>query len=214
MPQQTEPGLIGILLSGRGSNFWALHEAIIAGRLHARIACVISNVASAPGLEKARQAGYPAYFMDHHGLQREAYDAQLVQRLQESRVKVVCLAGFMRLLSSVMVRAFPNRILNIHPALLPAFPGMHAQKQALEAGVKFSGCTVHFVDEGLDSGPIVLQAVVPVLDEDTEESLAARILGEEHRIYAEAAQLVLDGSCHIAGRRVLLRRCAAENSHA
>jgi phosphoribosylglycinamide formyltransferase 1 len=203
MHVKSSPGRIGVLLSGRGSNFRAIHEAIGSGRLEARISCVISNVATAPGLEIARQAGYPAFFMDHRGIPREEYDSRLVKQLRETEADVVCLAGFMRLLSPVMVRAFPNRILNIHPSLLPAFPGMHAQKQALDAGVKFSGCTVHFVDEGLDSGPIVLQAVVAVLDEDTEESLAARILVEEHRIYPEAAQIALDGNFQIVGRRVL-----------
>jgi phosphoribosylglycinamide formyltransferase-1 len=194
---------IGILLSGRGSNFWAIHEAILSGRLRAQIACVVSNVESAAGLARAREVGYKACYLDHRGQKREDYDARVVHELQQAEVDVVCLAGFMRLLSPVLVRAFPNRILNIHPALLPAFPGMHAQRQALEAGVKYSGCTVHLVDEGLDSGPILIQAVVPVLDEDDEDSLSARILKEEHRIYAEAVQLVLDGRLRIVGRRVL-----------
>lgn len=194
---------LGILLSGRGSNFSAIHEAIVEGHLKAQIACVISNIASAPGLERARSAGYQTHFLDHRGIKREDFDARAVELFRKAGVDLVCLAGFMRLLSPTLIRAFPNRILNIHPSLLPAFPGLHAQRQALEAGVRFSGCTVHFVDEGLDSGPILLQAVVPVLGDDTEETLSARILIQEHLIYPEAIQIALDGSYHILGRRVI-----------
>ncbi len=197
---------LGILLSGRGSNFEAIASHIDQGELAAEIAVVISNVASAPGLERARQRGFKAVFLPSKGVTREEFDAQVVKILREHRVDLVCLAGFMRLLSPVLVQAFPHRILNIHPALLPAFPGLDAQRQAWEHGVKFSGCTVHFVDEGLDSGPIVLQAVVPVLDEDDEHALAARILKGEHRIYSQAIGIVLGGDWKIAGRRVIKKK--------
>jgi phosphoribosylglycinamide formyltransferase-1 len=197
---------LGILLSGRGSNFEAIANHIDQGELAAEIAVVISNVASAPGLERARQRGFRAVFLSSKGVAREVYDAQAVKILQDHQVDLVCLAGFMRLLSPVLVQAFPHRILNIHPALLPAFPGLEAQRQAWEHGVKYSGCTVHFVDEGLDSGPIILQAVVPVLDEDDDHSLAARILKEEHRIYSQAIGLVLRGDWEITGRRVITKK--------
>jgi phosphoribosylglycinamide formyltransferase-1 len=199
---------LGILLSGRGSNFEAIADHIQRGELQAEIAVVISNLASAPGLEKARQRGLKAVFLPSKGVPREEFDRQVVEILRAHGVEVVCLAGFMRLLSPVLVRAFPHRILNIHPALLPAFPGLEGQRQALEYGVKCSGCTVHFVDEGLDSGPIILQAVVPVLDEDDEHTLAERILREEHRVYAEALRLVLEEEIEIVGRRVLRKRGA------
>ena len=196
---------IGVLLSGRGSNFEALAESVAAGRIpNAEMAMVIGNREDAPGLEKARARGIPARAMPSKGLEREAYDRQVVAVLQEHRVDLVCLAGYMRLLSRHFVTAFPQRILNIHPSLLPAFPGLEAQRQALEHGVKFSGCTVHFVDENLDAGPIILQAVVPVEDGDTPETLAARVLREEHRIYSEAVRIVLEGRYRIEGRRVLL----------
>ena len=198
---------LGILLSGRGSNFEAIADHVDQGRLEAEIAVVVSNISSAPGLEKARQRGLEAVFLSSKGLNREEYDAGVVALLKEKRVDLVCLAGFMRLLSPVFVRAFPNRILNIHPALLPSFPGLEAQRQAREYGVKYSGCTVHFVDEGLDSGPIILQAVVPVLDDDSEETLAARILKEEHNLYSQAISLVLEGRHRIVGRRVI-RECS------
>jgi len=195
---------IGVLLSGRGSNFAALAESVAAGRIpNARIAIVISNREGAPGVERARQRGIEARVIPSKGLEREAYDRQVVAALKEEQVDLVCLAGFMRLLSSYFVAAYRNRILNIHPSLLPAFPGLEAQRQALEYGVKVSGCTVHFVDENLDAGPIVVQAVVPVRDEDTADSLSARILAEEHRIYTEAVRLVLSGRFRIEGRRVL-----------
>jgi len=195
---------IGVLLSGRGSNFEALAESVAAGRIpNAEIAVVISNREGAPGIERARARGIETRVIPSKGLEREAYDRQVVAALREKQVDLVCLAGFMRLLSPYFVAAFPNRILNIHPSLLPAFPGLEAQRQALEYGVKWSGCTVHIVDENLDAGPIVTQAAVPVLDDDTLETLADRILKEEHRIYSEAVRLVLEGRFRIEGRRVI-----------
>jgi phosphoribosylglycinamide formyltransferase 1 len=195
---------IGVLLSGRGSNFEALADSVDVGRIPgAEIAIVISNQPDAPGLKKAEQRGIPARMIPSKGLQREAYDRQVVAVLLEYKVDLICLAGYMRLLSPYFVAAFPGKILNIHPSLLPSFPGLESQKQALEHGVKFAGCTVHFVDENLDAGPIILQAVVPVLDNDDEHSLSQRILKEEHRIYSEAVKLILEGKWRIAGRRVL-----------
>ncbi len=194
---------IGILLSGRGSNFEAIAESVAAGRIDAGIVVVISNRADAAGLESARARGLKAVCLPSKGLDRAVYDRSVVAELRKHGVDLVCLAGFLRLLTGEFVRAFPERILNIHPSLLPAFPGLDAQHQALTHGVKVSGCTVHFVDEQLDAGPIVLQATVPVLDEDTVESLSARILVEEHRIYTEAIQVVATGKYRIEGRRVL-----------
>ena len=194
---------IGILLSGRGSNFEAIARQIDDGKLSAEIAVVVSNVESAPGLQRARDRGLNVFSANSKGLSREAFDRQVIHVLEEKRADLVCLAGFMRLLSPSFIQTFRNRILNIHPSLLPAFPGLDAQRQALEYGVKVSGCSVHFVDEGLDSGPIVLQAVVPVLDGDTEESLSARILEQEHQIYPRAIQQVLEGQIRIDGRRAL-----------
>lgn len=194
---------LGILLSGRGSNFQAIARAIAEGSLDAEIAVVISNRPDAPGLAIAESLGLKAIGLSSKGVEREAFDRQLVAQLQEHQVDLVCLAGYMRLLSGYFVRSFPMRILNIHPSLLPAFPGLDAQHQALLYGVKFSGCTVHFVDENLDSGPIVQQAVVPVLDGDTADTLSARILKEEHRIYSEAIGVVLSGAYRIEGRRVI-----------
>lgn len=194
---------LGILLSGRGSNFEAIAESIAAGRLDAEIAVVISNRPDAPGLERARQRGLTAVLIPSKGLEREAYDRLLVAELARHNVELVCLAGYMRLLSSVFIQAFPMRIVNIHPSLLPAFPGLDAQHQALAHGVKFSGCTVHFVDEHLDAGPIIQQAVVPVEDGDTDATLSARILTQEHRIYTEALRLVLRGNWQLSGRRVI-----------
>lgn len=194
---------LGILLSGRGSNFQAIARAIAEGRLEAEVAVVISNRPDAPGLAIAESLGLKAIGLSSKGVERETFDRQLVALLQEHEVDLVCLAGYMRLLSGYFVRSFPMRILNIHPSLLPAFPGLDAQHQALLYGVKFSGCTVHFVDENLDSGPIVQQAVVPVLDDDTPDTLSARILKEEHRIYAEAIGVVLSGEYRIEGRRVI-----------
>jgi phosphoribosylglycinamide formyltransferase-1 len=194
---------IGVLLSGRGSNFEALAESAATGRIpNAEIAIVVSNRENAPGIERARARGIEARVIPSKGLEREAYDRLVAAALEEKKVDLVCLAGYMRLLSPYFVGAFRNRILNIHPSLLPAFPGLEAQRQALEHGAKFSGCTVHFVDENLDAGPIVLQAVVPIKDDDTPDALADRILREEHRIYSEAVRVVLEGRYRIENRRV------------
>jgi phosphoribosylglycinamide formyltransferase 1 len=196
---------IGVLLSGRGSNFEALMDSVSAGHIpNAEIALVLSNREGAPGIERAQARGLATRVIPSKGLEREAYDRQVVAALREANVDLVCLAGYMRLLSPYFVAAFPQRILNIHPSLLPSFPGLESQKQALEYGVKFAGCTVHFVDENLDAGPILIQAVVPVEDTDTEETLSARILKEEHRIYSEAVKMVLEGNYKIQGRRVLV----------
>lgn len=195
---------IGVLLSGRGSNSEALADGVKTGRIpNAEIAIVISNREGAPGVEKAAARGIAARVIPSKGLEREAYDRQVVAALQEHQVDVICLAGYMRLLSPYFVASFPNRILNIHPSLLPSFPGLESQRQALEYGVKFAGCTVHFVDENLDAGPIILQSVVQIRDDDTEATLSERILKEEHRIYSEAVRIVLDGKFKIQGRRVL-----------
>lgn len=194
---------LGVLLSGRGSNFEAIADSVEAGRLDAEIAIVISNSPRAKGLERARQRGLRAVCIPSKAMDREAYDRLVVAELREAQVDLVCLAGFMRLLSAYFVQEFPQRILNIHPSLLPSFPGLEAQAQALEHGVKYTGCTVHFVDERLDAGPILIQKAVPVLDSDTEESLAARILEQEHAAYTEAIRLVLSGDYRIDGRRVV-----------
>lgn len=195
---------IGVLLSGRGSNFEALADSVAAGRIpNAEIALVISNREAAVGIERAKARGIAARVIPSKGLERETYDRLVVAALSEAKVDLVCLAGYMRLLSPYFVAAFPQTILNIHPSLLPSFPGLEAQKQALDYGVKFAGCTVHFVDENLDAGPILLQSVVPVEDGDTEETLSARILKEEHKIYSEAVKLVLEGKYKIVGRRVV-----------
>jgi phosphoribosylglycinamide formyltransferase 1 len=196
---------LGILISGRGSNFEAIADNVAAGRLSAEIAVVLSNRSAAPGLEAARKRGLTAVALPSRGLDREIYDRMLGDELEKHGVELVCLAGFMRLLSAGFIRRFPERILNIHPSLLPAFPGLDAQDQALEHGVKIAGCTAHFVDEQLDAGPIVLQAPVPVRDDDTVDTLSARILAEEHRIYSEAIGIVLAGRYSLDGRRVLLR---------
>lgn len=182
---------LGILLSGRGSNFEAIAREVAAGTIDAEIALVISNVATARGLDTARSLGLPAVALVSKGVPREEHDRKMIAALRQARVDLVCLAGYMRLLSPAFIDAFRGRILNIHPSLLPSFPGLDAQKQALEHGVKVSGCTVHLVDEGLDQGPIVLQTAVPVLDDDTVESLSARILTEEHRLYPEAIRRIL-----------------------
>ena len=195
---------LGILISGRGSNFEAIADRIAAGELDASIAVVLGNRPEARGLEVARQRGLNAVCVPSKGLDREVYDRMLLEELRKHGVELVCLAGFMRLLSATFIREYPNRILNIHPSLLPAFPGLDAQRQALEHGVKITGCTVHFVDEYLDAGPIVIQTPVPVLDGDTVETLSARILKEEHRIYSEAIRMVLGGGYLIEGRRVVL----------
>ena len=194
---------LGILLSGRGSNFEAIADNVAAGRLQAEIAAVVSNREEARGLAIARERGLSALCIPSKGVSREGYDRRVVEELTARGVELVCLAGFMRLLSAEFCRAFPMRILNIHPSLLPAFPGLDAQQQALDHGVKISGCTVHFVDEQLDAGPIILQAAVPVLDDDTEESLAARILKQEHRIYSQAIRIILSERWRVEGRNVL-----------
>src|ERR1700683_2636904 len=197
---------LGILLSGRGSNFEAIARNVASGLIEAEIAIVISNRPGARGLETARSMGLNALCIPSKGVDRETYDAIVAAALQRCAVDLVCLAGFMRLLSASFIHGFPLRILNIHPSLLPAFPGLDAKDQALGQGVKITGCTVHFVDEHLDAGPIVAQAAVPVLDDDTVESLAARILKEEHRVYSEAIRLVLSGAWRMEGRRVIASR--------
>jgi phosphoribosylglycinamide formyltransferase-1 len=195
---------LGVLASGRGSNLQAIIDACEGGQIDAVIALVISNVAETHALERGRRHGIEAAFIDP-SLHRtsEEFDATAIDLLRKHEVELVCLAGFMRLLSPHFIREYRNRIMNIHPALLPAFPGLHAQRQALRCGAKVSGCTVHFVDEGVDTGPIIIQAVVPVLDDDTEEILSARILAYEHQIYPRAIQLFAEGRLEISGRRVL-----------
>ena len=198
---------IGVLISGRGTNLQALIDAVADGRLNATITVVIANDAAAAGLERARQAGIEALAVSHRGWpSRDDFDRELVRELQSRGVTLVCLAGFMRVLGPALLQAFPRAILNIHPSLLPAFPGVDAQRQAFEHGVKVTGVTVHLVDAVLDSGPIVLQRAVPVHDDDTRDTLAARILVEEHRIFPEAVQLVLDGDWTIDGRRLVRHR--------
>jgi phosphoribosylglycinamide formyltransferase-1 len=194
---------LGILLSGRGSNFVAIADSIAAGRLDAEIAVVISNRADAPGMTAARARGLKVALLPSRGIEREEHDARLAAELDQAGVDLICLAGYMRLLSPSFIRRYPLRILNIHPSLLPAFPGLGVQQKAIDHGVKVSGCSVHFVDEGLDAGPIVLQAAVSVLDDDTVDSLSARILKEEHRIYSQAIGIVLRGSYRLENRRVL-----------
>ena len=201
---------LGVLLSGRGSNLQAIIDAIADGRLHASIAVVISNIVGAGGIERARRAGIETLVLSHRDWSsRDDYDRAIVGELRARDVDLVCLAGFMRVCGAPMLDAFRHRILNIHPSLLPSFPGLHPQQQALEHGVKVSGVTVHLVDEGLDAGPIVLQRSVEVLDSDTAESLAARILAEEHRAYPEAISRVLEGGWRIEGRR-FCRAAAAD----
>ena len=201
---------LGVLISGRGSNLQSIIDAIAAQRLDATIAIVISNQAHAGGLERARRAGIETLTLSHRGwASRDDYDRALVNELRKRDVALVCLAGFMRKFGASMIEAFPNAILNIHPSLLPSFPGLHPQQQALDHGVKASGVTVHFVTADLDAGPIIVQRTVPVLDGDTEETLAARILIEEHQAYPEAISLVLDGRWRIEGRRVVRSTTAA-----
>jgi phosphoribosylglycinamide formyltransferase-1 len=194
---------IAILLSGRGSNFEAIAKNIETGSLKAEIGFVFSNKPNAPGLARARELGLPSACVSSAGEERNEFDRQVASLIQQHNVDLLCLAGYMRILSGGFVSQFAGRLLNIHPSLLPAFPGLDAQHQALQHGVKVSGCTVHFVDEHLDSGPVLLQATVPVLDDDTVDSLSARILVEEHRIYSEAISWVLDGNFRIQGRRVI-----------
>jgi phosphoribosylglycinamide formyltransferase-1 len=195
---------LGILLSGRGSNFEAIADNVASGKLDADIAVVISNKADAPGIESARRRGLTALVIPSKGKVREEHDREVVAALQRHNVDLVCLAGYMRLLSPWFVQQFANRILNIHPSLLPAFPGLDAQKQAFEYGVKVSGCTVHFVDENLDHGAIILQKTVPVLPEDDEHTLAVRILEQEHIAYSEAIQVVLEDHYEVRGRKVVM----------
>jgi phosphoribosylglycinamide formyltransferase 1 len=196
---------IGVLVSGSGSNLQSIIDNIEAGKLQAGIACVISNNANAFALERARRHGVPALHLDHRLFSgREAYDTALVETLCEYDVDLVVLAGFMRIITPVLIDAFPHAIMNIHPALLPSFPGLHAQRQALDYGVKVSGCTVHFVDAGTDTGPVIIQAAVPVQEGDTEESLSARIQTEEHRIYPQAIKLYAEGLLKVEGRRVIV----------
>ncbi len=198
-------GRIAVLLSGRGSNFRAILASVREGRIDAKISLVLSNKADAPGLASAREAGLETLFLDPKPLtSKEDYDAAIVRELEARDIDLVCLAGYMRILTPVFCRAFKNRILNIHPALLPAFPGLHVQQKAIEWGVRYSGCTVHFVAEEVDMGPIVLQAAVPVLQDDTDETLSARILVEEHRIYPEAVRLYFEGRIEVKGRRVFI----------
>ena len=198
---------IGVLISGGGTNLQSIIDAVEAKKLDAKLELVLSNKPDAYGLVRARNHGLPVEVLEHKDFaSREAYDQAVVDRLRARGVELVALAGFMRLLSPVFVKAYSNRIMNIHPALLPAFPGLHVQKKALEHGVRFSGCTVHFVNEECDEGPIIIQAVVPVYPDDTAETLAARILTQEHRIYPRAIQLYAEGRLHIVGRRVLVDR--------
>jgi phosphoribosylglycinamide formyltransferase 1 len=198
-------GRIAVLLSGRGSNFRALLAAVREGRIDADIALVLSNKADAPGLGSAREAGLETLFLDPKLFPtKEDYDTEIVRELDARDIDLICLAGYMKILTPVFCRAYKNRILNIHPALLPAFPGLHVQQKAIEWGVRYSGCTVHFVAEEVDMGPIVLQAAVAVLQDDTEETLSARILLEEHRIYPEAVRLFFEGRIEIRGRRVFI----------
>jgi len=196
---------LGVLISGSGSNLQAIIDNIEAGRVDAKIQIVISNVADVLGLERARKHGIPSLVIPHKGLKREEYDQKLVGTLRTYQVELVVLAGFMRIITSVLLRAFPMKVMNIHPALLPAFPGTHVWQAEVDYGVKFAGCTVHFVDEGEDTGPIIIQAVVPVYDDDTADTLNARILKQEHKIYSQAIQLYAEGRLEIGGRRVRVK---------
>ena len=202
----SESHVVAVLVSGSGSNLQAIIDASERGEIPCRVGIVVSNKADAYGLVRARNHGIPTEVVDHRAFEsREAFDARLVEVIRSSGAELVCLAGFMRVVTPVFLRAFPHRILNIHPALLPTFPGTHGPRQALQYGVRFSGCTVHFLDEGVDTGPVVVQAVVPVYEDDTEESLAARILKEEHRIYPMAIRLYFEGRLELSGRRVLTK---------
>lgn len=200
-----DPLKIGVLVSGSGTNLQAIIDRIADGSLNAQIACVVSNKADVYAVERAKAHGIPTVYLDHRDYTgREAYDAALVETLRIHGVRLVVLAGFMRIITPVLLDAFPLSVMNIHPALLPAFPGLHAQRQALQYGVKISGCTVHFVDEGTDTGPVIIQAAVPVLEDDTVETLADRIQVEEHRIYPEAIRLFAEGHLKVEGRRVIV----------
>ncbi len=208
----SDPLTIGVLVSGNGSNLQSIMDHIEQGKLNARIACAISNNAEAFALERAKQHDIPALYVNHHTFPtRESFDAALVKLLLEHRVRMVALAGFNRIVSSVLLDAFPMAVLNIHPSLLPAFPGSRPQRQALNYGVKIAGCTVHFVDPGTDTGPVIIQAAVPVYDTDNEESLSKRILAEEHKIYPKAIQLFAEGRLSVEGRKVIIK--PPEDSH-
>jgi phosphoribosylglycinamide formyltransferase-1 len=196
---------LGVLVSGSGSNLQAIIDNIEAGRVEARIKIVISNLPEVYALERANKHGIPSLVILHKGLKREEYDQKVVEALRAHEVELVVLAGFMRIITSVLLRAFPMRVMNIHPALLPAFPGTHVWQTQIDYGVKFAGCTVHFVDEGTDTGPIIIQGVVPVYDDDTADTLNARILKQEHKIYSQAIQMYAKGQLKIQGRRVLAR---------
>lgn len=194
---------IGVLVSGRGSNLQAIIDAIESGKLKAQVAVVISNVPGVAALDRAKKHGIKAVAVNDKDFQdKSSYEKEIIKQLEDNKAELVCLAGYMKLISPELVRHFKGRMMNIHPALLPAFPGLHVQRKALEHGVKYSGATVHFVDEGCDTGPIIIQAVVPVLDDDTEETLSARILEQEHKIYPEAIRLFSEGKLKIEGRRV------------
>lgn len=204
---------VGVLVSGRGSNLQAIIDSSDSGKLAAAVVVVISDVAGAYALERARKHGIPPVFVDPKAhSSREAFDAALIAVLTEHRVELVCLAGYMRVLSPRFINHFRHRIMNIHPALLPSFPGLHVQHTALHHGVKFSGCTVHFADEGVDTGPIIIQAVVPVFDDDTDDTLAARILKYEHQVYPRAIQLFAEGRLRVEGRRVLCTGSEADRA--
>ena len=210
-----KPVPIGVLISGSGTNLQAIIDAIAAKKLDANITVVLSNKADAYGLARAQNHGIRTEVLNHKAFaSREAYDQAVVDLLRGRGVELVVLAGFMRLLSPLFIKAYSNRIMNIHPALLPSFPGLHVQKKALDHGVRFAGCTVHFVNEDCDEGPIIIQAVVPVFPDESEEQLAARILKQEHRIYPRAIQLYAEGRLHVVGRRVLVDRLAKDESQA
>lgn len=202
----TEPTRIGVLVSGSGTNLQAIIDRIEAGDINAKVCCVISNKPDAYALTRASKHGIPAVIHEYSGYSnRKEYDAATVSILRNYQVRIVVLAGFMRILTDVMVDAFPHSIINIHPALLPSFPGLHAQQQALDYGVRFSGCTVHFVDNGTDTGPIILQSVVPVDQDDTEETLSSKIQKEEHRLFPEAIKMIVDGKVSLSGRHVRIQ---------
>lgn len=199
-------GKIAVLLSGRGSNFQAIHDAIRAGKINAEIALVFSNKAEAAGIQTARERGLETLTLDPKPFPtKEEYDQEIVKEVRKREVDLVCLAGYMKIVTPYFCREFKNRIMNIHPGLLPSFPGLHVQQKAIDWGVRFSGCTTHFVAEEVDMGPIILQAAVPVLQDDTEETLSARILVEEHKIYPESVRLFFEGRIEVRGRRVFLR---------
>ncbi|MFA4925212.1 MAG: phosphoribosylglycinamide formyltransferase [Candidatus Aminicenantales bacterium] len=198
-------GRVAVLLSGRGSNFRAIHDAMAEGKINGGVVAVVSNRAEAPGLQTARERGLEALYLDPKAYaSKEAYDEAIVEELQKRAVDLVCLAGYMKIVTPFFCQAFRNQIMNIHPALLPSFPGLQAQKQAVDYGVRYSGATVHFVSEEVDGGPIILQQVVPVYQDDTEETLADRILVWEHKIYPEAVRLYFEGKLEVRGRKVYI----------